>query len=75
MLYENRSKTHSLNSTTNHKHFGTLRKDTTSEDVSLSFNNWKLYSYDADNLNLHFFWVKVVTGDAIDENPITNLLQ
>lgn len=44
-------------------------------EVSLSFNSWKLLSYDYDHSNLTFFLVKVVKGEAIDSNQSTYVLQ
>ena len=49
-------------------------KVNTGAKVSLSFNNWKIFSHDSDHLNLDFFWVKVINGDAINENASINLL-
>ena len=43
-------------------------------EVILSLNSWKLIWQASDHSNIIFFWVSVVKRDAVDVNPLTNLL-
>lgn len=70
MLHKDKNQAHLGSITINYKPFGKVNNGAV---VSLSFNNWNIFSHDSDYSKLDFFWVKATNDGAIDEIPQKNL--